>query len=94
MPTKLSLTEPQNAPYWILKRSLHIKKYHGCEEEVEENVIRRWEIDFNLKVDKQNCTKCCASKVDAFYYHLNIECLWKRGPNVLLGREMSKSVKF
>ena len=75
MPTKLSLTETQNDPYWILKRSRHIKKCHRCEEEVEENVIRRWEIDFNLKVDKQNCMKFCASKVDSFYYHLNIECL-------------------
>ena len=75
MATKLSLTETQNDPYRILKRLRHIKKCHRFEEEVEENVIRRREIDFNLKVDKQNCTKFCASKVFAFYYHLNIECL-------------------
>ena len=41
MTTNLSLTEPQNDSYWILKRSRHIKKCHGCKEEVEENVIRR-----------------------------------------------------
>ena len=41
MPTNLSLTESQNDSYWILKRSCHIKKCHGCKEEVEENVIRR-----------------------------------------------------
>ena len=41
MPTNLSLTESQNDSYWILKRSRHIKKCHGCKEEVEENVIRR-----------------------------------------------------
>ena len=41
MPTNLSLTEPQNDSYWILKRSRHIKKCHGCKEEVEENVIRQ-----------------------------------------------------
>ena len=77
MPTKLWLTETQNGPYWILKRLCHIKKWHRCEEEVEENVMRRWEIDFNLRVDKQNCTKFCASKVFAFYYHLNVECFHK-----------------
>ena len=42
MPTKPSLPEPQNDHYWILKRSGHIKKYHECEGEVEENVIGRW----------------------------------------------------
>ena len=41
IPTNLSLTEPQNNPCWILKRSRYIKKCHGCKEEVEENVIRR-----------------------------------------------------
>ena len=41
MPSNLSLKEPQNDPYWILKRSRHIKKCHECKEEVEENVIRR-----------------------------------------------------
>ena len=41
MPSNLSLKEPQNDPYWILKRCRHIKKCHGCKEEVEENVIRR-----------------------------------------------------
>ena len=44
-------------------------------------------MDYYPKVDKQNCTKYWASKVDAFYYHLNIECLRKRIPNVLLRRE-------
>ena len=87
MPTKPSLPEPQNDPYWILKKSGHIKKCHGCEEEVGENVIGRWEVDYYPKVDKQSCTKYWTSKVDAFYYHLNIECLRKRRPNVLLRRE-------
>ena len=41
MPTNLSLTESQSDTYWILKRSRHIKKCHGCKEEIEENVIRR-----------------------------------------------------
>ena len=52
MPTKPSLPEPQNDPYWILKRSGHIKKCHGCEEEVGENVTGRWEVDYYTKVDK------------------------------------------
>ena len=87
MPTKPSLPEPENGPIWILKRSGHIKKCHGGEEEVGENVIGRWEVDCYPKADKQNCTKYWASKVDAFYYHLNIECLRKCRPNVLLRRE-------
>ena len=56
IPTKPSLPEPQNNPYWILKSSGHIKKCHGCEEEVGEHVIGRWEVDYYPKVDKQNCT--------------------------------------
>ena len=39
IPKKLSLPESQNDPYWILKSSDHIKKCHGCEKDVEENVI-------------------------------------------------------
>ena len=45
MPTKPSLPELQNDLYWILKRSGNIKKCHVCEEEIEENVIERWEVD-------------------------------------------------
>ena len=87
MPAKPLLLELQNDPYWILKRSGHIKKCHGCEEEVGENVIGRWEVDYYPEVEKRNCTKYWASKVDAFYYHLNVECLRKRRPNVLLRLE-------
>ena len=57
MPTKPSLPEPQNDPYWILKRSGHIKKCHGCEEEVGENVIGRWEVDYYPKVDKKKIVR-------------------------------------
>ena len=87
IPTKPSLPEPQNGPYWILKSSGHIKKCHGYEEEVGEHVIGRWEVDYYPRVDKQICTIYWASKVEAFYYHLNVGCLRKRRPNVLLRLE-------
>ena len=44
-------------------------------------------MDYYPKVDKQNCTKYWVSNTDAFYYHLSVECLRKRRPNVLLRLE-------
>ena len=61
MPTKPSLPEP----YWLLKRSGHIKKCCECEEELKEDVIGRWDVDSCPKVDKQNSKKYWVPKVDA-----------------------------
>ena len=49
LPRKPFLQEPQNDPYWMVKRSGAISKYRGCKDSLNEVVMGRTEIVFFAK---------------------------------------------
>ena len=51
LPRKPFLPEPQNDPYWMVKRSEAISKCRGCKESLNEVAMGRIEIDSFPKVD-------------------------------------------
>ena len=56
LPQKPVLSEPQNNPYWLMK-SGNISKCRGCQEELEDIILGRLELDFFPKVDHVKETK-------------------------------------
>ena len=60
--------EPQKDPYWIISKAGNIGKYHGCGKDLAEYIVKRWEVDFSLQIDKE--VKHWCSKADVYYYHV------------------------
>ena len=84
LPQKSVLPEPQNNPYWLMKKSGNILKCRGCKEVLGEIILGRLELDFFLEVDHVKETKHLALSSDAAYYHPLINCLRKRRPGLSL----------
>ena len=82
IPEWATLPEPQNDPYVTLKRSRDIKNFHVCERELFDFVIGRWEVNYHPKRGKENKRKYMTSKPDAFYCHVNKECLKKHRADI------------
>ena len=57
MPLKPVLAEPENDPYWLMKKSGSISKCRSCKEELEEIIFGRLELAFFPKVDHAKETK-------------------------------------
>ena len=47
LPAKPFMPEPQNDPYWLLKRTGNISKCHGCRSDLDNYVLGRIECDFS-----------------------------------------------
>ena len=90
LPRKPFPPEPQNDPYWMVKRSGAISKCRGCKESLNEVVMGRIEIDFFPKVDPMKQIKYWAVSKEAAYYHVNISCLRKHRPTFVLARNKLK----
>ena len=89
LPRKPFLPEPQDGPYWMVKRSGAISKCR-CKESLNEVVMGRIEIDFFPKVDPMKQIKYWAVSKEAAYYHVNKSCLRKRRPTLVLARNELK----
>ena len=89
LPRKPFLPEPQNDPYWMVKRSGAISKCRGCKESLNEVVMGRIEIDFFPKVDPMKQIKYWAVSKEAAYY-VNISCLRKCRPSLDLASNKLK----
>ena len=74
----------------MVKRSGAISKCRGCEESLNGVVIGRVENDFFPKVDPTKQIKYWAVSKEAAYYHVNISCLRKRRPTLVLARNKLK----
>ena len=68
----------------MVKRSGAISKYRGCKESLNEVVMGRIEIDFFPKVDPMKQIKYWAVSKEAAYYHVNISCLRKHRPTLVI----------
>ena len=90
LPRKPFLQEPQNDPYWMVKRSGAISKCRGCKDSLNEVVMGRIEIGFFPKADPMKQIKDWAVSKEAAYYHANISCLRKRRPTLVLARNQIK----
>ena len=80
LPQKPVLPEPQNNPYWLMKRQGSISKCRGYKKELGEIILAVLDLDCFLKqimLKKQNIYQ-------TKYYHLLINCLGKRGPGLSL----------
>ena len=107
LPMKPNLPEPQNDPYWLLKREDNIKRCNGCSENTLGDIILgRIELDFYPKVyadgSKQWKVSCCPK-----YYHADLKCLLERrpdfkinsgdiriGPNAALKEEVKRKLEL
>ena len=78
LPAKPFMPEPQNDPYWLLKRTGNISKCHGYKSHLDNYVLSCIEFVFWFS---ENSPK---------YYHPNFLCLKKRRPNVKVTREIIK----
>ena len=78
MPPKPVLPQPQNEPYWLMKKSGSISKCRGCKEELGEIILDILELDFFPKVDHVKENKHCTLSSDASCSHPSINCLRKR----------------
>ena len=81
MTAKPPMPEPQDDPYWIIGKTGNISKCYGCSEELKDGIVLgRMEFDYFPLVKKESKYKYWASKIDAHYYHDDIECIRKRRP--------------
>ena len=77
------MPEPQDDPYWIIGKTGNIPKCYGCNEELKDGIVLgRTEFDYFPLVKKESNFKYWAAKMDAHYYHADMECIRKRRPNV------------
>ena len=90
LPRKPFLPEPQNDPYWMIKRSGAISKCRGCKQSLNEVVMSRIKIDFFPKVDPMKQVKYWTVIKETAYYHVNIRCLRKHRPISVLARKKLK----
>ena len=51
------MLEPQNDPYWLLKRTGNISKCHGCKSNLDNYVLGRIECDFFPLIQKEKDIK-------------------------------------
>ena len=84
LPRKPFLPEPQNDPYWMVKRSGAISKCRGCKESLNEVAMGRIEIDSFPKVDPMKQITYWAVSKEAAYYHVDISRIRKRRPTLVL----------
>ena len=90
LPRESFLSEPQNDPYWMVKRSGAISKCLGCKESLNEVVMGKIKIDFFPKVDPLKQIKYWAVTKKAICYHVNVCRLRKRRPALVLARNKMK----
>ena len=77
------MPEPQDDPYWIIRKTGNISKCYGCSEELKDGIVLgRMEFDYFPLVKKESNYKYWAAKIDPHYCHTDIECIRKRRPNV------------
>ena len=107
LPMKPNLPEPQNDPYWLLKREGNIKRCNGCSEKtLGDKILGRVELEFYPQVyadgSKQWKVSCCPK-----YYHADLKCLLARrldfkinssdiriGPNAPLKEEVKRKLEL
>ena len=69
LPAKPFMPEPQNDPYWLLKRTGNISKCHACRSDLDNYVLGRIECDFFPLIQKEKNIKVwspeCKSKSNA-----------------------------
>ena len=81
MTAKPPMPEPQDDPYQIIGKTGNISKCYGCSKELKDGIVLgRLEFDYFLLVKKESNYN--AAKIDAHYYHADIECIQKQRPNV------------
>ena len=90
LPAKPFMPEPQNDPYWLLKRTGNISKCHACRSDLDNYVLGRIECDFFPLIQKEKNIKVWFPETGPKYYHRNLLCLKKRRPNVKVTREIIK----
>ena len=74
----------------MVKRSGAISKYRGRKESLNEVVMGRIEIGFFPKVDPMKQVKYWTVSKEAAHYHVNISCLRKHLPTLVLTRNKLK----
>ena len=74
----------------MIKRSGAISKCRGCKESLNEVVMGRIKIDFFPKVDPMKQIKYWIVIKETAYYHVNIRCLQKHCPSLVLARNKLK----
>ena len=76
------MPEPEDDPYWIIWKTGNISKCFDCSEELKDGIVfGRMEFDYFPFVKKESNYMYWAAKIDAHYYHADIECIRKRHPN-------------
>ena len=90
LPAKPFMPEPQNDPYWLLKRTGNISKCHACRSDLDNYVLGRIECDFFPLIQKEKNIKVWFPVTGPKYYHPNLLCLKKRRPNITITRKIIK----
>ena len=103
LPPKPDLPEPQNDPYWLMKKVGSIKRCNGCKNDLDsEFIIGRIEIDYLPDVNHSKGGKRWAASTGPKYYHVSLTCLRNRRPSLSLtigdikvaeGCEMTDDIK-
>ena len=57
LPAKPFMPEPQNDPYWLLKRTVNLSKCHGYKSDLDNYVLGRIECDFFPSIQKEKNIK-------------------------------------
>ena len=84
MTLRPALPEPQNDPYWLVKKEGNISTCNGCfQKTLGVDVIARVELDYSVK-SFDDGSKQWKLGTRPRYYHPFIECLRKRCHNLVL----------
>ena len=84
------MSQTQNDPYWLLKRTGNIFKCHGYKSDLDNYVLGPIECNFFPLIQKEKNIKVWFPETGPKYYHPNLLCLKKRRPNVKVTREIIK----
>ena len=77
--------EPQNDPYWLVKREGNIRTCHGClKKTLGIDIFGRIESDYSVRVCRDDGAKQWKLSTKANYCHPTIDCLLKRRPSMTL----------